>query len=57
MTQTKPTEPEKVKLPTGHRDPILQELWAVKARINEQANYSVAEIVKRLLGQQSALKH
>ena len=57
MTQTKPTEPEKVKLPTGHRDPILQELWAVKARINEQANYSVAEIVKRLQGQQSALKH
>lgn len=57
MTQTKPTEPEKVKLPIGHRDPILQELWAVKARINEQAHYSVAEIVKRLLGQQPVLRH
>ena len=57
MTPAKPAQREQDKLPTGHRDPILQELWAVKAHINAQANYSVAEIVKRLLIQTSALKH
>jgi hypothetical protein len=29
-------------------DPIMQELWAVKAAINKEANYSVAEIARRL---------
>ena len=57
MTPAKPTHREQDKLPTGRRDPILQELWAVKARINAQANYSVAEIVKRLLIQTPTLKH
>lgn len=56
MTQPKPTHRAQDKLPTGRHDPILQELWAVKARINAQSHYSVAEIVKRLLVRQSALK-
>lgn len=30
-------------------DPIMQELWAVKAQINKEAGYSVDEIVRRLL--------
>lgn len=34
---------------TSRQDPVLQELWAIKARINQQANYSVAEIVKSLM--------
>ena len=29
-------------------DPIMQELWAVKAQINREANYSVDEIVRRM---------
>ena len=32
----------------GLRDPILQELWRVKAQLNAQANYSIEEIVRRL---------
>ncbi|WP_353485482.1 hypothetical protein [Haliscomenobacter sp.] len=32
----------------GLRDPILQELWRVKAQLNAQANYSILEIVRRL---------
>ena len=32
----------------GLRDPILQELWRIKAQINAQANYSIEEIVRRL---------
>jgi hypothetical protein len=28
-------------------DPILEELYAVKAAINKEANYSVKEILKR----------
>ena len=32
----------------GARDPILQELWRIKALLNAQANYSVEEIVRRL---------
>lgn len=30
------------RLPVGRDDPILQELWQVKARINAEANYDVA---------------
>jgi hypothetical protein len=30
-------------------DPIMQELWAVKAQINKEAGYSVDEIVRRML--------
>ena len=40
---------------TSRQDPVLQELWAVKARINQQANYSVAEIVKRLMNKSADL--
>ena len=29
-------------------DPIMQELWAVKAKINAEAHYSVDEIVRRM---------
>lgn len=32
----------------GLRDPILQELWCIKAQLNAQANYSIEEIVRRL---------
>ena len=32
----------------GLRDPILQELWRVKAQLNAQASYSIEEIVRRL---------
>ena len=32
----------------GLRDPILQELWRIKAQLNAQANYSIEEIVRRL---------
>ncbi|MGB4115343.1 MAG: hypothetical protein WBK51_02215 [Polaromonas sp.] len=32
----------------GTRDPILQELWRIKAQLNAQANYSIDEIVRRL---------
>lgn len=28
-------------------DPIVEEVWAIKAEINRQAGYSVAEIVRR----------
>ena len=47
MTAALPSELPQVF--TSRQDPVLQELWAVKARINQQANYSVAEIVKRLM--------
>jgi hypothetical protein len=30
-------------------DPIMQELWAIKAAINKEANYSVDELAKHLL--------
>jgi hypothetical protein len=33
---------------TGLRDPILQELWSVKAQLNSQANYNIEEIIRRL---------
>ena len=29
-------------------DPLMQELWAIKAQINAEANYSVEEIVRRM---------
>ena len=32
----------------GLRDPILQELWRVKAQLNAQASYNIDEIVRRL---------
>jgi hypothetical protein len=32
----------------NRNDPIMQELWAIKAAINKEANYSVAEIARRL---------
>ncbi len=32
----------------GLRDPILQDLWRIKAQLNAHANYSIEEIVRRL---------
>lgn len=45
------------KATTGGRivDPILQELYDVKAQLNAEANYSVANIVKRV--RESAALH
>ncbi len=34
-------------LPAKRIDPILEELYAVKAEINKEAKYSVKEILKR----------
>jgi len=31
----------------GRKDPILQELWAVKATINAEADYSIAKLAER----------
>jgi hypothetical protein len=31
----------------GKHDPVLQELWAIKAQLNAEAGYSVHELVKR----------
>jgi hypothetical protein len=33
---------------TGLHDPILQELWDIKAKLNAQAHFSIEEIVQRL---------
>ena len=41
---------------TGLRDPILQELWHIKAQLNAQAHYSVEEIVLRLKERQTQFK-
>ena len=37
-------------------DPVLQELWAVKANLNARANYSVDELVRRLQEQRPRLQ-
>jgi division protein CdvB (Snf7/Vps24/ESCRT-III family) len=37
-------------------DPVLQELWAVKANLNARANYSVDELVRRLDEQRPRLQ-
>ena len=37
-------------------DPVLQELWAIKANLNARANYSVDEIVRRLQAQRPRLQ-
>jgi hypothetical protein len=34
----------------GKQDPILQELWAVKAQLNKDAHYSVKERSKQVRG-------
>ena len=34
----------------GKQDPILQELWAIKAQINKDAHYSVEERRKQVQG-------
>jgi hypothetical protein len=31
----------------GKHDPVLQELWAIKAQLNAEAGYSVHELVRR----------
>jgi hypothetical protein len=41
---------------TGLRDPILQELWDIKAKLNAQAHYSIEEIVLRLQDRQNQSK-
>jgi hypothetical protein len=39
---------QKVREYSIRQNPIMQELWAVKAKINADANYSVAEIARRM---------
>ncbi len=39
-------EVDEDQMPIGHNDPVLQELWAVKARINEEAGYDVGRLLK-----------
>jgi hypothetical protein len=31
----------------GHEDPILQELWAVKAAMNAESGYSIAKLAEQ----------
>ncbi len=40
----------------GLRDPILQELWRIKAQLNAQAHYSIEEIVQRLKERRHQIK-
>lgn len=39
------TAPKPVRL--GREDPILQELWAVKAAMNAEAGYSIAKLAEQ----------
>lgn len=41
---------------TRLNDPVLQELWAIKANLNARANYSVDELVRRLQEQRPRLQ-
>jgi hypothetical protein len=41
------TNPSDVPAYKPFVDPIVEEVWAIKAEINRQAGYSVAEIVRR----------
>ena len=36
------------KPPVGRNDPVLRELWQVKAAMNAEARYSVAALVERV---------
>ena len=58
MTQpnTTLTEVGKADKPNRSNDPVMQELWAVKANLNAQANYSVDELVRRLQEQRPRLQ-
>jgi hypothetical protein len=40
----------------GLRDPVLQELWQIKAQLNAQAGYSIDELVRRLIERQNQAK-
>lgn len=37
--------PKRIRL--GREDPILQELWAVKAAMNAEAGYSIEKLIER----------
>jgi len=39
------TTPKRVRL--GREDPVLQELWAVKAALNAEASYSIEKLTER----------
>lgn len=58
MTQpsTPLTELGKADKSNRSNDAVLQELWAVKANLNAQANYSVDERVRRLQEQKPRLQ-
>jgi len=43
--QFPPQEPSRPRL--GRNDPILQELWAVKAALNAEAGHSIDKLVER----------
>jgi len=34
-------------IPLGRSDPLLQELWAIKAALNAQADYSVEKLAEQ----------
>lgn len=38
---------EQEPLPIGRNDPVLKELWAVKAQINKEAGYDVGRLVEQ----------
>ncbi|MBK6999120.1 MAG: hypothetical protein IPH35_03805 [Rhodoferax sp.] len=38
---------EAVRPRLGRHDPILQELWAVKAALNAEAGYSIDKLIER----------
>lgn len=42
--QFPPQEPPRPRL--GRNDPILQELWAVKAALNAEAGYSIEKLAE-----------
>lgn len=47
MNSTTTHETKVNKLQLGRNDPILQELWEVKARLNAEAGYRVEAIIER----------
>jgi hypothetical protein len=42
-----PLTKEQIKLPKRRIDPILQEIYDLKARLNAEAGYSVEKILER----------
>jgi hypothetical protein len=47
-TPTATSQPRKAGLPLRHIDPILQEVYDLKAQLNKEAGYSVRNILERV---------